>query len=310
LKKDSYIVRQASEPGKSVPRRRDETAETVLLPIAWSPPDVGSCCYAIPHATEFWEFEMDLGIAGKRALVIGGSAGLGYAVSERLAQEGVNLVIFSRDSKKLETARDALTSAWGVKVDYVAGDITNPDDIEKLKQAVVESGGLEILVLNTPPPPRPQYDFLDETDDQRWEDAYQWQLKGALLILRKFAPLLVGSGWGRIVAITSASVKEPLPKHALSTIFRAGVQAALKTLSMELAEHGVTVNSVAPAVIITDTYHAAHNNVEERLSRIPMKRAGKPEELSAAVAFFASDLAGFTTGATLQIDGGVTRSLV
>lgn len=251
---------------------------------------------------------MDLGIAGKRAVVIGGSAGLGFAVCERLAAEGVNLVIFARDGERLKEARSQLARLSGIKVDTIAGDIRSPDDIDRLKREVSDSGGMQILVLNTPPPPRPLKDFLEETDDQRWEDAYQLQLNGALLVLRKLAPLLIGAGWGRLVAITSASIKEPLPKHALSTVYRAGVQAALKHLSMEMAEHGVTVNSVAPAVVVTSSYHTVHN-IDDRVSRIPLKRAGRPEELAATVAFLASELAGFITGETIQVDGGHTRSL-
>ncbi|CAN7743660.1 SDR family oxidoreductase [Rhizobium leguminosarum] len=251
---------------------------------------------------------MDLGIAGKRAVVIGGSSGLGYAVCERMAAEGVELVIFARNAEKLHKAREELLQIPGAKVETVEGDITNSDDVERLRNELVKGGGMQILVLNTPPPPRPMFDFLAEQDDQRWEDAYQGQLKGALLILRKLAPLLIGPGWGRIVAITSASIKQPLPNHALSTVYRAGVLAALKHLSMEMAEHGVTVNSVAPAVVVTSTYHTVHN-IEERVSRIPLKRAGKPEELAATVAFFASDLAGFITGENVQVDGGFTRSL-
>lgn len=251
---------------------------------------------------------MDLGLDGKRAVVIGGSSGLGFGVCERLAAEGAELVIFARDLERLQKARERLLVIPGAKIDIVAGDISNPDDIDRLKREIVEGGGMQILVHNTPPPPRPLYDFLEENDEERWENAYQWQLKGGLLVLRKLAPLLIGQGWGRIVAITSASIKEPLPNHALSTIFRAGVQAALKHLSMELAQHNVTVNSVAPAVIVTSTYHTVHD-IEARIARVPLKRAGKVEELAATVAFLASDLAGFITGENIQVDGGVTRSL-
>ncbi|ANI80135.1 SDR family oxidoreductase [Sphingobium sp. EP60837] len=252
---------------------------------------------------------MDLGIDGKRAVVIGGSSGLGYGVCERLAAEGVNLLIFARDREKLQDAKKRLVDKNPRStIDIVAGDISNAEDIERLKREIIDSGGMQILVLNTPPPPRPLYDFLEEHDEERWENAYQWQLKGALLVLRKLAPLLLNQGWGRIVAITSASIKEPLPNHALSTVFRAGVQAALKHLSMEMAAHNVTVNSVAPAVVVTSTYHTVHD-IEARVSRIPLKRVGKVEELAATVAFLASDLAGFITGENVQVDGGCTRSL-
>lgn len=252
---------------------------------------------------------MDLNIAGKRAVVIGGSQGLGLAVCERLAAEGVHLVIFARDPGRLAEAREQLQRDRGVRVETIAGDITNEADIDRLAQAARDNGGTQILVLNTPRPPSPMRDFLDETDNTRWEQAHQWQLQGALLVLRKITPLLVGTGWGRVVAITSASVKQPMPRHALSTIYRAGVQAALKHLAMELAPKGVTVNAVAPATIVTPTFAIVHN-LEARVQQVPMKRAGKQEELAATVAFLASDHAGFITGETIQLDGGQTLSLV
>lgn len=252
---------------------------------------------------------MDLNIAGKRAIVIGGSSGLGLAVCERLAQEGVNLVIFARDPARLEEAAKSLKAAHGVRVDTVAGDITSEEDIDKLAKTGADSGGTQILVLNTPRPPSPMRDFLDENDNARWHQAHEQQLHGALLVLRKITPLLMAGGWGRIVAITSASVKQPMPRHALSTIYRAGVHAALKHLAMELAEKGVTVNSVAPATVITPTFSTFHN-LEARIKSVPMKRVGKPEELAGTVAFLASDLAGFITGETIQLDGGQTLSLL
>lgn len=251
---------------------------------------------------------MDLGIAGKRAVVIGGSTGLGYAVCERLAMEGVDLMLFARDPARLEAACVDLKRAHGVRVDAVSGDITLEKDIDRLAKVVVETGGMQILVLNTPRPPSPMRDFLEENDSARWEQAYEQQLRGALLVLRKLTPLLIGTGWGRLVAITSASIKQPMPRHALSTIFRAGVQAALKHLSMELALHGVTVNSVAPATVMTPTFSTFHN-IDQRVQAVPLKRAGKPEELAATVAFLASDHAGFMTGENIQLDGGQTRSL-
>lgn len=251
---------------------------------------------------------MDLNIAGKCAVVIGGSAGLGLAVCERLAAEGVNLVVFARDPAKLAETRETLHATYGVRVDVVAGDITKEEDVDRLAQVSGEAGA-QILVLNTPRPPSPMRDFLEENDNARWDQAHQQQLHGALLVLRKITPLLVNSGWGRVVAITSASVKQPMPRHALSTIYRAGVHAALKHLALELAAKGVTVNAVAPATVITPTFSTFHN-LEARIQQVPMKRVGKPEELSATVAFLASDLAGFITGETIQLDGGQTSSLL
>lgn len=252
---------------------------------------------------------MELNIAGKRAVVIGGSAGLGYAVCERLAAEGVHLLLFARDPERLAQAQEQLRRAHPVQVDIVAGDITAEEDIDRLAQAAGEGMGTQILVLNTPRPPSPMRDFLDEDDNARWDQAHQQQLHGALLVLRKVVPVLLRGSWGRVVAITSASVKQPMPRHALSTIYRAGVHAALKHLAIELASKGVTVNAVAPATVITPTFSTYHN-VEARIQAVPMKRVGKPEELAATVAFLASDLAGFITGETIQLDGGQTLSLV
>jgi 3-oxoacyl-[acyl-carrier protein] reductase len=251
---------------------------------------------------------MDLGISGKRAVVIGGSSGLGYAVCERLAAEGVSLLVFARDEQRLAAARDSLQRRFAVPVDTCAGDITREVDVDRLASHAEALGDVQILVVNTPRPPSPMRDFLEETEQARWDIGYQQQLHGALLVLRKLTPLIRSSGWGRIVAITSASVKQPMPRHAISTIFRAGVQAALKHVAMEVAAHGVTVNTVAPATILTPTFSTYHN-LEKRIEAVPMKRAGKSEELAATVAFLASVHAGFMTGEVLQLDGGATLAL-
>ncbi len=152
-------------------------------------------------------------------------------------------------------------------------------------------------------------DFLAETEDGRWEQAYQQQLNGALIVLREVTPLLLDKGWGRVVAITSASVKQPMARHAISTIFRAGVQAALKHLANETASRGVTVNAVAPATILTPTFGTYHN-VEARVQAVPMKRLGTREEVAATVAFLASRQAGYITGQVIQLDGGMTSGLL
>lgn len=252
---------------------------------------------------------MDLGIAGKRAVVIAGTNGLGRACAEALAAEGVDLALLARNAARLDAVAAELAGRHGVAVAAIAGDVTRQEDVRALRGRLAASGGVDILVLNTPRPPSPMRDFLDETEDARWERACRDQLESALFVLRHITPLLLGKGWGRIIGITSASVKQPMPRHAVSSIFRAGVQAALKHLVDEVAPHGVTVNAVAPATILTPTFARFHD-LEARTAAVPLGRAGRMEELGGTVAFLASQQAGFLTGQLLQLDGGATRALV
>ena len=151
-------------------------------------------------------------------------------------------------------------------------------------------------------------EVLDETEDERWQEAYETQLRGAIRVVGKVAPLLVARGWGRIVGITSASVKQPMVKHGLSTVFRAGLTGYLRHLANEIAASGVTVNTVCPASIGTEALGRSYD-FKVRAQQVPMRRIGRPEELGAMVAFLCSDLAGFTTGAAIQVDGGMVASL-
>lgn len=251
---------------------------------------------------------MDLGIAGKLALITGGSMGLGFGVAEVLAQEGVDLVLFARNKERLEQAQAELRGRYAVSVDIIAGDMTSQDDVSRLGRALRDRNGPDILILNTARPPSPMRDFLDETDAERWERGYRTQLHGAIMVLQEIAPLIIGKGWGRIVSIGSASVKQPHPLHAMSTIFRAGLMAALKHLANETAGKGITVNSVCPASIRSESF-AANYDLEARVQRVPMKRLGTMAELAGTVAFFASQQAGYITGESIQVDGGMTGAL-
>lgn len=252
---------------------------------------------------------MDLKIKAKRALVIGATSGLGQAAAGALCAEGADVVLLARGEAALRAGAEALAARFGRPVETLAADITRREDLARAAARLGASGGLDILIVNTPRPPSPMRDFLDETDDARWQEACTNQLFGALNVLREFPPLMRGRGWGRIVAITSASVKQPMPRHAVSTVFRAGVHAALKHLAMELGPEGITVNAVAPATIVTPTFSQFHN-LEARIQGTLVRRAGTPEELGATVAFLASGHAGFITGQTIQLDGGMTAALL
>ena len=182
-------------------------------------------------------------------------------------------------------------------------------DVDRLIDETTRAfGAPDILALNTGRPPVPMREVLDENDDERWQQAYETQLRGAIRVVGKVAPLLVERGWGRIVGITSASVKQPMTKHGLSTVFRAGLTGYLRHLANEIATTGVTVNTVCPASVGTEAMEKSYD-LKLRAQQVPMRRIGKPEELGAMVAFLCSDLAGFTTGAAIQVDGGMVASL-
>jgi 3-oxoacyl-[acyl-carrier protein] reductase len=258
---------------------------------------------------------MNLGIAGKTALVTASSGGMGRNIAHALAAEGVNVVLFSRSAAKLEEVANEIRQKHGVKALAVAGDMLVAADVARLVSRLqAEFGGADILVLNTPRAPNPIRATLDESDEARWHEAYQNQLWGTIQVAMNVVPLMVGRGWGRIIAITSASVKEPMPHHSLSTVFRAGVTAYMKHLANELGTKGITVNCIAPALI--DTSHrsgtAAYTEAqtEARKKLTALGRMGTQEEVCGVVTFLASMQAGFITGSSINVEGGMIRGLL
>jgi 3-oxoacyl-[acyl-carrier protein] reductase len=258
---------------------------------------------------------MNLGITGKTALVTASSGGMGRNIAHALAAEGVNVVLFSRSAAKLEAVANEIRQEHGVKALSVPGDMLVAADVERLVSRLqAEFGGADILVLNTPRAPNPIRATLDESGEARWHEAYKNQLWGTIQVAMHVVPLIVRGGWGRIIAITSASVKEPMPHHSLSTVFRAGVTAYMKHLANELGARGITVNCVAPALI--DTSHrtgtAAYNQAqtEARRKLTPLGRMGTQEEVCGVVTFLASMQAGFITGSSINVEGGMIRGLL
>ena len=256
---------------------------------------------------------MDLGIQGKLALVTASSGGMGRNIARTLAAEGANLMLFARTAEKLGSVAAEIERDFGVRAHAVAGSMLETADIARLAAALAESGGPDIAVLVTGRPPNPLRDALQETDDSRWQQAYDSQLRSVIQIVNAVVPLMRGRGWGRLLAITSASAKQPMAVHALSTVFRAGVTAYMKGLANELGADGITVNCVAPALI--DTSHrtgaAAYSaaQAEHRRSLTPLRRMGTQEEFASVVAFLASRQAGFITGSTIAVEGGMIGSL-
>jgi 3-oxoacyl-[acyl-carrier protein] reductase len=256
---------------------------------------------------------MDLGIKGKLALVTAASGWLGGNIAHSLAAEGVNVVLFARTAEKLQALAHDVERQHGVKAIAVAGSMLVSADVQRLAATLQDHGGLDILVLVTGRPPNPLRETLKETEEGRWQEAYQNQLWGAIQVVNGVVPAMLDRGWGRIIAVTSASAKEPMAVHALSTVFRAGVSAYMKGLANEIGHSGITVNCVAPALI--DTSHrtgtSAYSQVQadHRKTLTPLGRMGTQEELCGVVTFLASRQAGFVTGSTIAVEGGMISSL-
>jgi 3-oxoacyl-[acyl-carrier protein] reductase len=256
---------------------------------------------------------MDLGLRGKRALVTASSGGMGANIARALAAEGANVVLFARTADKLQAVAREIAGQHGVKAHAVAGSMLAATDVARLAATLKDLGGVDIVVLVTGRPPNPLRTTLEETDEARWHEAYRSQLWGAIQVIGGVVPLMLNRGWGRIIAITSASAKQPMAVHALSTVFRAGVTAYMKGLANELGGKGITVNCVAPALIETPhrtgTSAYTAEQASHRVQLTPLGRMGTQEELCGVVTFLASQQAGFVTGSTIAVEGGMVGAL-
>ena len=247
---------------------------------------------------------MDLQLTGRTAVVCGASSGIGLAVAESLAEEGANVAMFARRRDVLEREADRLGAL------AVRGDVTVPLDLERLVERTVEAfGGIDIVVHNSGGPPRTT---ALEMDEEKIEAAVQLLLISAVRLTSLCLPHLERSPAGRIVTITSSSVKEPVDNLALSNSVRPGVVGWSKTLARELGPKGITVNCIAPGRIDTDRLLEVYPDgpTEADLATIPLRRLGKPAEIGGLVAFLCSDRGAYVSGATIPVDGGLVRSLL
>jgi len=257
---------------------------------------------------------MDLGLKGKVVLVAGGSMGLGKAVALDMAREGARIAIGSLDDAYLPGAVEEIRGKTGAEVIAVPTDVSDPGQAKAfVRKALEHFGTVDVLVNNAGGPP--SVGFLD-IDDKLWEYGFRLNLLSTIVMTREAVPVMKEKKWGRIINMTSISVKQPIDGLMLSNTIRSGVIGFAKTLSNELAPFNVTVNSVCPGYTLTDRVRNLAKTVAEREkttpeavigkweATIPMKRLGTPEEFAALVAFLASEQAGYITGAAIQIDGG------
>ena len=244
---------------------------------------------------------MDLGLNGRTAIVCGASQGMGLAIAEALTAEGANVAMFARRRDVLEREAERLGAL------AVRGDLTNPQHLEELvAQTVTAFGGLDVLVLNGggPSPGR-----ATTTTAEQVEAAVDLLLTPLVRLVGLCLPHLRASGHGRIVAIESTSVKEPIPNLALSNAVRPGVVGWLRTLAQELGPDGVTVNTVAPGRIDTERLRSLYPSgiSASDLEPIPLRRLGSAAEIAGVVCFLASARAAYVTGTVLAVDGGLLR---
>jgi 3-oxoacyl-[acyl-carrier protein] reductase len=246
---------------------------------------------------------VDLGLSGRTALVIGASSGLGLASAEALAAEGANVTLVARRRELVEREAERI-GGLGVR-----GDVTVPRDLEHaVEQTVAAFGGLDILVWNAGGPPPGT--GIEVTPDAV-EEAVELMVQPAVRLVSLALPYLERGGAGRIVAITSLAAKEPTRHLALSNMLRPAVTGWLKTLADELGPRGITVNCVAPGRLATARLDHLYPGgpTEAQLAEIPLRRWGEPRELGDVVCFLASERAGYVTGQTIVVDGGLQRAL-
>ena len=242
---------------------------------------------------------MDLGIAGRRAAVAAGSAGLGLAAARALARAGCRVAICGRDPDRLARASDELgDSAVGLQVDV--GDAAGG---QRFVAAATEAlGGVDILVTNAGGPPPGTF---SDTPLEAYQPALELNLLSVVGMCTAAVPPMREQGFGRVVAITSVSVRQPIDFLVLSNTARAGATGFLKSLALEVAGDGVTVNSVQPGYHDTDRLAGLPDDARARmLAQIPAGRLGNAEDFGRIVAFLASAHAGFITGAAIPVDGG------
>jgi 3-oxoacyl-[acyl-carrier protein] reductase len=246
---------------------------------------------------------MDLGLTGRTAIVCGASSGMGLGIAESLREEGANVVMFARRRELLEREAERIGAT------AVTGDVTIASDLELLVQTAVETyGGVDVLVNNSGGPPRATARALDA---ERVEEAVGLLLVSVVRLTSLCLPYLEKSGRGRIVNITSSTVREPIENLVLSNVVRPGVIGWAKSLAREVGPLGITVNSIAPGSIDTDRIRELHPEgpSDEDLQAIPMHRLGTRREIGDVVAFLCSDRASYVSGAVIFVDGAASRSL-
>lgn len=263
---------------------------------------------------------MDLGLKGRVAIVAAASKGLGRAVAEELARDGAEVAICARSAANLNTAVESIRKATGREVFSQELDVTRAEAVRDFVAAVEKKfGRVDICVTNAGGPPAKK--FLDISIED-WRNAVDLTLMSAVYFAREVLPIMRKRHWGRLIAITSISVKQPIDNLLLSNSIRAGVTGLMRTLANEFGPDGITVNCVCPGYTLTERLEelsamqakaagiSRDKILEGYSTNVPLKRIGKPEEFAVMVAFLASERASYINGCSIAIDGGYAKGLL
>ncbi len=263
---------------------------------------------------------MDLGIKDRVALVAAASKGIGFAAARELAREGARVFLCSRNEKSATEAAQKIHDETAATVDGIGADVTDEQATERFVSLARERAGrIDILITNAGGPPASRF---ADADLEMFRKAFELNALSAIRLAKLVLPGMQAQKWGRIINVTSVSVKQPIDGLLFSNTVRAALTGWAKTVSTEVAIDNVTVNNVAPGYTLTerqDELAATRARVlgqpkEEMIagwaSQVPMRRLASPDEIAAAIAFLASERASYITGVTLQVDGGWVRSLL
>jgi 3-oxoacyl-[acyl-carrier protein] reductase len=262
---------------------------------------------------------MELGLKGKVALVTAASKGIGLGTARVLAREGMKVAISSRSAANLEKAREQLAAETGSEALAVQADMTVRQDLERLVEVVSKKlGGVDVLVYNAGPPKAGTFGDLTYAD---WEEATRLLLLSAVTLTQAVVPHMKGKRWGRLIYITSLTLRQPIGNLVLSNTVRLGIAGLSKSLSRELAPHGITSNGIIQGYIRTDRSSRLAEemaskmgtNVDEAFKEmaksIPLGRYGEPEDVGSLAAFIASERGAYLNGGMFTVDGGVISSV-